>query len=283
MYRLRTPAEPLRNHIENYWFVEPEADGAVDLRVEVFVDARADLIFNFGAPYRREVIGGGASQLEHANFDAQRLVPIRIHQHGAVRIVGVRFRLGGVSPFTRARLAEWSGQTPPPAALFGESALLLDRALRQADDIEECAALLDAFFLQHQRRDERQDAFERALAELVASEGTTTVGRLAESAACSPRQIERLFAQSLGLPPKVVGRVLRFQHALRRLMHDPQVALADVAADARYYDQAHFIREFRLFTGGVPRGYRGYYPPQGPADFAPNVVVFVQDTEPPAR
>jgi hypothetical protein len=63
-------------------------------------------------------------------------------------------------------------------------------------------------------------------------------------------------------------------------MADPGVAFGEVAADAGYYDQAHFIRDFREFTGGVPRGYRGYFPPDGPADFAPNVVVFVQDADP---
>ncbi len=101
MYRLRPPAQPLRPYIENYWFVSHEPDEDVDLRVEVFVDARADLIFNFETPYRREIIGGASSRHERSNLDAQRLVPIRILQRGAVRIVGVRFQLGGLAPFTR--------------------------------------------------------------------------------------------------------------------------------------------------------------------------------------
>jgi AraC-like DNA-binding protein len=71
--------------------------------------------------------------------------------------------------------------------------------------------------------------------------------------------------------------VLRFQDALRMLMRDDARTLAAVAADAGYFDQAHFIRDFRQMTGGVPRGYRGYFPVDGPADFAPNVVAFVQD------
>jgi hypothetical protein len=66
-------------------------------------------------------------------------------------------------------------------------------------------------------------------------------------------------------------------------MTDPGVPLGVVAVETGYYDQAHFIRDFRLFSGEVPRGYRGYYPPEGPADFAPNVVVFVQDAQPAER
>ncbi|HMV70392.1 MAG TPA: helix-turn-helix domain-containing protein, partial [Myxococcota bacterium] len=83
----------------------------------------------------------------------------------------------------------------------------------------------------------------------------------------------------VGLSPKVIARITRFQAALRSLMRDPGVSLADVALEAGYFDQAHFIRDFRRMTGGVPRGYRGYYPEAGPYDFAPNVVAFVQDPE----
>ena len=277
MYRLRPPAEPLRRYIENYWFVSHAPGEDVELRVEVFVDARADLIFNFEAPYRREVIGGATTQHDRSNLDAQRLVPIRILQHGAVRIVGVRFHLGGLAPFTRLRVAEWSGGTPLPEQVFGDETRQLEWALRAEPDLAVSGKMLDEFFIGRLRFDGAQATFERVLSALVAGGGRAPVSRLAEVAASSPRQIERLFARSLGFPPKTVGRVLRFQSSLRQLMADPGVSLGEVAADAGYFDQAHFVRDFRLFTGGVPRGYRGYYPPEGPADFAPNVVVFVQD------
>ena len=277
MYRLRRPAEPLRRYIENYWFVSHAPGEDVELRVEVFVDARADLIFNFEAPYRREVIGGATTQHDRSNLDAQRLVPIRILQHGAVRILGVRFHLGGLAPFTRLRVAEWSGGTPSPEQVFGDETRQLEWALRAEPDLAVSGKMLDEFFLGRLGCDGAQATFERALSALVAGGGRAPVSRLAEVAASSPRQIERLFARGLGFPPKTVGRVLRFQSSLRQLMADPGVSLGEVAADAGYFDQAHFVRDFRLFTGGVPRGYRGYYPPEGPADFAPNVVVFVQD------
>jgi AraC-like DNA-binding protein len=279
MYRLHSPAEALRPYIENYWSVSHAPGEDVDLRVEVFVDARADLVFNFEAPYRREIIGGSSALHDRSNLDAQRLVPIRILQHGAVRIVGVRFHLGGLAPFTRDRLDVWSGLTPAPELVLGEDARALESALDAAPDLEAGARMLDEFFLTRLRRDAAQSLFERTLAALVAGHGLTPVSELADVAASSPRQVERLFARGLGFPPKTAGRVLRFQHTLRRLMADPGVPLGEVASDAGYYDQAHFIRDFRVFSGGVPRGYRGYYPAAAPADFAPNVVVFVQDDD----
>lgn len=278
MYVLRQPAAPLRDFVDNYWFVLDEGRGA-DLRVDVFTDARADLIFNFGVPYRRTVIGGRTTEIGHANFDAQRLVPIRIEQHGAVRVVGVRFLLGGVAPFTDVRLASWSGGTPGPDVIFGGAGADLEVALRAEQDPDRATTLLDGFFLAQLTSHGPHPGFVRALTLLQADE-TRPPAELADEVGVSVRHLERLFARDLGFAPKVVARVLRFQRALRSLMADQQIALSSLASAAGYFDQAHFIRDFRRFTGGVPRGYRGYYPPAGPSDFAPNVVVFVQDDDP---
>jgi len=283
MYQLRAPAPALSPFIEHYWFVT-HADGApVDLRVEVFVDARADLIFNFGAPYRREVIGGEAAEHTRSSLDAQRLVPIRIAQRGLVRIAGVRFRLGGLGPFSRGPLAPFTDRTPAPREVLGEEAVALEEDLRREHDVDAQAQRLDAFFGARLPVGGPFPQFDRALRALVESSGAASVAEVAAAARVSRGHLDRLFARYLGIPPKTVGRVLRFQRALRALMTDPAGALADVAAAAGYFDQAHFIKDFKRMSGGVPRGYRGYYPPAAPTDFAPNVVVFLQDGEPARR
>jgi AraC-like DNA-binding protein len=276
MYQLHPPAPALASLIEHYWAVTPD-DGPVDLRVDVFVDGRADLLFNFGAPYTRVVLGGDTAEHSASNLDAQRTVPIRIVQRGHVRIVGVRFRLGGLGAFVRAPLAPFTNQTPAPDAVFGEGARALEVGLGAAADLPEAAGQLDTFFLARLVRDDTRGAFERALGRLVATDGRAPVNEVAAEVGVSARHLDRLFARQLGIPPKAVGRILRFQGALRSLMRDPGCPLADVALAAGYFDQAHFIRDFRVMTGGVPRGYRGYYPPDAPTHFAPNVVVFVQD------
>ncbi|MCB9610961.1 MAG: AraC family transcriptional regulator [Sandaracinus sp.] len=274
MYEIRFPTEALRPYIENYWLVRPDA-GPVDLSVNVFVDARADLIFNFGAPYQRERLGGATREIRHSNLDAQRLTPIRITQRGDVRVSGVRFRLGGLGAFV-APLRAWTDETPTPHEVFGADAARLEQALQEPFDLDAHTALYDAFFTERLSADGTYATFTRALDALVA-DPSLSVDALARAVDVSPRHVERLFARHLGIAPKTLARVVRFQNALRRLMKDPGVPLATVAAETGYFDQAHFVRDFKRMSGGVPRGYRGYYPPDGPSDFAPNVVVFVQD------
>jgi AraC-like DNA-binding protein len=273
MYQLRKPAEPLRRFVEHYWFVENGRGEPVDLRVDVFVDGRADLVFNFGAPYLREEIGGPPVEYSESNLDAQRLVPIRITQRGDVRIAGVRFHLGGLGAFARGGLREVTGRTVPPAEVLGDGAVALEAGLRGDPDPDAQARRLDGFLLGQLCTDEPFPVFARALGLLE----TGRVEAVAAEVGVSARQLDRMFSRYLGIAPKPLAGILRFQRALGMLMRDPGVTLADVAISAGYFDQSHFVREFKRMTGGVPRGYRGYYPPQGPRDFAPNVVAFVQD------
>jgi len=252
-------------------------DAPVDLRVDVFVDGRADLVFNFGAPYLRMRHGEAAQEYAGSNLDAQRLAPIRISQRGQVRTAGARFHLGGLGAYVRTSLQPWTDRTPAPSEVFGADALATAAALERTRDIDDQARLLDAFFAAHAAVDARYETFDRALRVLTATDGRASVDEVATTVGVSSRQVDRLFAHHLGIPPKTVGRILRFQSALRALMRDPGCSLAEVAAAAGYFDQAHFIKDFKRMTGGVPRGYRGYYPPAGPSDFAPNVVAFLQD------
>lgn len=279
MYALRPVAPALRPFIEHYWFVSPDAGAPLDLRVDVFVDARADLVFNFGAPYTRTVPGGASRRVRRSNLDAQRLRPLRIVQRGDVRLCGVRFHLGGLAPFALGSLHAFTDTTAPPHAALGPGVRALEEQLQALQDLDARARALDAFFLQAMSLSPGQQRFALALAHLVETRGGATVGELSARAEVSARQVHRLFAQHLGIAPKAVASVLRFQSALRALMRDPGCTIATLAADCGYYDQSHFVRDFKRFSGGLPKAHRGYFPESTPTDFAPNVVLFVQDCE----
>lgn len=280
VYELRPPAPVLRRFIETYWFVASTPRDPVDLTVDVFVDGRADLIFNFEGPYQRATVGGETREVHTSNLDAQRLSPIRISQRGLVRTTGVRFRLGGLGPFARLSLNTITNRIEAPERVFGPDAGPLEASLRLAPNPDAAAGVLDAFFLSRLATTRSYEVFERILKRSVESRGLASVEDLSASARVSTRHVDRLFARYLGVPPKTLAKILRFQCALETLMRDPGCTLADVASAAGYFDQAHFIKDFRRFSGGLPRGYRGHYPPESPTDFAPNVVVFVQDTVP---
>jgi methylphosphotriester-DNA--protein-cysteine methyltransferase len=87
---------------------------------------------------------------------------------------------------------------------------------------------------------------------------------------------DRLFERFLGVSPRFLARIMRFQRALALLTTGTlRGSLADIALESGCYDQSHFIRDFTAFAGGVPHRYQGYLEGEL-SDFAPNVVRFVQ-------
>ncbi len=268
MYQLRRPHPQVAPFIEHYWFVRAEPAQPYALTVDVFVDARADLVLNHGVPYTRTVHGEAAVSVAHSNLDAQRLRPIRIAQQGGVVLAGVRFHLGGLAPFVRRSLHEWTDRVVPVEEAFdGE----LDPTSLDAE-IDEQARRFDDFFRARCRLTPAVETF-LEMKTLIES-GITRMDRLP----IPLRRLDRLFRVSLGVAPKTLVRVVRFQRALTRLRQDPGCTMSEVAAEYGYADHAHFAREHRRFAGVPPRQQVGYFPAGTPTDFSPNLVRFVQDS-----
>lgn len=280
MYSLRSPRETLRPYIEHYWFVHAPPGQPLDLTVDVFVDARADLVFNFGAPWTRTPHGGRARLVRGSVLDAQRLVPIKIRQAGQVVLAGARFHAAGLAAFVTASVHAWTGRVLPVEAVFGRGVARLSRALREsAGDADAQAALLDAFFAERLDVTDGKQTLWVLTSAIVGAGGLLRMDELCRARGVSIRQLDRLFRAHVGVSPKTFARIVRFQSALAQLTRDPGCTLADVAARSGYYDQPHFVREFKRFAGAAPKHQIGYFPPEAPTDFSPNLVQFVQDRE----
>ena len=84
-----------------------------------------------------------------------------------------------------------------------------------------------------------------------------TIAQLVRRVGLSPRRLIELFTNQAGMTPKRFCRVRRFHHALDRLHASPSrtLHLADLALACGYYDQAHFIRDFKEYSGLTPGEY----------------------------
>ncbi len=278
MYQVALPVQALAPYIESYWCVYATEHAPLDLSVEVFVDVRPDLIFTFGAPYERSRLDGESLTIDYSNLDAQRLHPIRITQRGQVVCCGVRFHVGGLAPFVERPVHLWNERVVGLSEVFGAGANGLCEALQSSkDNVQRQKEIFDAFLVQRLRVKDGYQVFQALRAEIEASKGEQSIDAVCRRNAISQRQLNRLFRAYLGFSPKTYSRVVRFQRALKLLRQDPGCTLAEIAALCGYYDQPHFVREFKAYAGTAPKLRLGYYPADAPTDFSPNLVQFVQD------
>jgi AraC-like DNA-binding protein len=92
----------------------------------------------------------------------------------------------------------------------------------------------------------------RAAHVLRASRGAASIARLARDLECSQRHLIATFRDHVGVTPKTYARIVRFDHAVKRLRQADGLRWAEIADASGYYDQAHLIRDFHEFAGQTP-------------------------------
>ncbi|MDW5595693.1 helix-turn-helix domain-containing protein [Conexibacter stalactiti] len=102
---------------------------------------------------------------------------------------------------------------------------------------------------------------------LEESGGRLAIGALAQELGCSRRHLVAQMREQLGLPPKTLARIVRFNRVVGLLQQDDGARLAEIALHCGYYDQAHLNRDFRAFAGDPPSAFFARRLPDG-AGFA---------------
>jgi AraC-like DNA-binding protein len=91
--------------------------------------------------------------------------------------------------------------------------------------------------------------------QLEAHDGAQGIGALTRESGWSPKRLSAAFRASVGVPPKSVARLLRFERVIARLHRPDAGRWAARALDSGYYDQSHLVRDFTEFAGCTPTAY----------------------------
>ncbi|HXA34168.1 MAG TPA: helix-turn-helix domain-containing protein [Acidimicrobiales bacterium] len=174
-----------------------------------------------------------------------------------VRLVGVHFKPWGISPFVDMPAGELRDRWVPVDAIWKRS---LDRIRNQVGEITSATETLRV--MEGELRSRLAEAPSRGLVlvqhtggRLETSQGSVPVGALTDAAGVSGNHLAAQYKSHVGVTPKRVGRIYRFAGLI--LSVDPlrPVDWSELAQTAGYFDQAHFIREFKDFTGHTPTEY----------------------------
>ena len=245
------PRPPLNKFVECFWTLESDPASEPCLAERILPDGCAELILNFGARFS-EHNEDGAQKLQPLHyFVGQMTQPILIMPTGVVQLIGIRFQPGGTIPFFRQPMHELTNRVVPLdqlGAAFERE--LIARVLDKPSLPEKIAALEQ--WLGERIHDCKFDSWLLPLtSRIVGWGGRVSVDELASAAGVSGRQLERRFLRDVGLGPKQLCRILRFQQVFR-VVEQVNACWSAVAVDCGYYDQAHLIRDFREFAGQTP-------------------------------
>lgn len=131
----------------------------------------------------------------------------------------------------------------------------ISQALVSAQQLSKRVQLLDEFLLP-QINKQPEPIIMQAVHHIVQHEGIVPVASLLQTLFVTERTLERKFKQTIGITPKRFIEIARLNASAKRMQRlKERGSLASVANDGSYFDQAHFIKDFRKFTGFTPQQY----------------------------
>lgn len=171
-------------------------------------------------------------------------------------VAGVHFKPGGAFPFLGLPARQFHNVRMPLNDLWGRLAdELRSRVLEAATPQARFSVMEQVLLARAAGRFDRHPAVAFALREFRSVPHTRTIAEVTAQIGLSAKRFIEVFSGEVGLTPKLFCRVRRFQRVLRRIGKGRAVEWAAVAADGGYFDQAHFIRDFRAFSGINPSTY----------------------------
>jgi AraC-like DNA-binding protein len=247
-FKIIPPSPALRPYVESYWLMQSKSP-LLDYREEfMHPQGGYGIVFNLGAvPFLDNEALNEPVFLDGANNQSRKMAFI-----GNVSLLGIRFKVGGAYPFLGIPLVELSNQTALVNSL-GEAAVMPLYEAMVNVPLSEQIRLIEAWLLQ--RLAQGKDADKLVWDSLVLiRRGVPSMDALSNSLNMSQRQIERLYQMQVGLSPKYYSRLLRID-AARRALKQPNHSLTDLGLSLGFYDQSHFIREFKTVIGMTPSAY----------------------------
>lgn len=246
--RYFSPAAPLRGWVSSYYLFEADLPVIADtLRAELpqvrFMTHGAGT-FSYG--------GAAPVPVPRAALCGPTTVAVGFRATGPLRIFGAGLLPAGWAALMGAGANELADSLTDLADLTGPVAARTLQRMGEARSHREAVAAADAFFLALSMNARQPPLwFTRAADEWLAGSLNPDVNDLVAMTGMSSRQIERLALKVYGSSPKLLARKYRTLQAAVRLGLEPDAGW-EVAAGGVFYDQSHFIRDFKTFVGMTP-------------------------------
>jgi len=237
---LHPPAPDLEFFVEHYWIVNWDLSGEESYLSETLPHPCVHLVIEKNKSRIVGVMTGKFSQL----------------LEGKGRVFGVKFKPGAFYPFVQSPVAQFTDDAIGFRDAFGVGSAALEAAMLAREDEGEMVALAEDFLRARlPERDENVAAINRIVDRIIADRAITRVDDLVCQLNLNKRALQRLFSQYVGVSPKWVIKRYRLHEAAEQLADGDAVDGPTLALDLGYFDQAHFIKDFKGIVGSAPAEY----------------------------
>lgn len=255
-----SPSEVLAPYIRQYWVLEAGASEA-PVTERVVPNAHIELMFHYGNPFDISTAGHRSSQprslisgLSHTFSD--------VVTRGESGVIAVAFHPYGACNFFPFSLRELENLSIGLEDIDRSEIRDVEDRLGRARTLPERIVIVERYLAGRLKPIDPLDMkrLREGLRLIRESRGQIRVPELAEALCLSGKTLERKFAAYLGKAPKQYLRIVRFVESMHSLQRPGKENLTRIALGNGYFDQAHFINDFKALSGLTPSEFAAYCP-----------------------
>lgn len=252
-YKIYIPNADLSAFIKCYWTLETPKNNKPE-KQRIVPDGCMEMIFHFGDFYKQYLADGSYIIQPKSFVFGQITHTLDIEPTGETGIFAIRFHPDGFMPFATMPINNMENRAVPLQELFGKEGIHLEKEVLNALTSEERVKIIESFLLNRLISLESIDRVAKSSVEIIMQlHGQLSINELTEDLKINRRQLERKFSSVIGLSPKQLSKIIRIQSTLKMLANKQFTSLTAIAYEGSYYDQAHFIKDFKEFTGVSPK------------------------------
>jgi AraC-like DNA-binding protein len=234
------PSSALGGIVQHFWSVHWDLRGGAPHTAETLPHPNVHLVF--------ATEGAKISGVQSRKFTTTL--------EGQGRVFGMKFRPGAFRPFLGGSVAALRDQSVDISKVFGKAGTQLASQLSGFDSDQDAAAALERFLLERlPPTDAKAELAGNIVDEVAENRAIIAVEQLVDRWHMNKRSLQALHHEYVGVGPKWVINRYRLHEALERLHQGSAINCTQLALELGYFDQAHFIRDFRALVGCTPAAY----------------------------
>lgn len=254
LYQSSKPNPVLAPWVESYWSVQLDA-GPIPKSETILPNGNIEMIFALDGNYT--VVNRQTNKVHQAWLSGIQHQPLNISYNGKSNLIGIRFHPYGLFPFLRLPVNETVNAVEPLIDVTGKLYEQLYERISQAASTVEVFSILDLFLLRAMDHDKvRQFKLMREITLQLKVQPEQPISKLAEGLGVSQRHLGRVCHDHIGVTPKLLARIFRFEKSFSYLYSQKDEENFKALIDLGFYDQSHFIKEFKRFSGMTPEEYK---------------------------
>ena len=257
-YQTFQPHKDLESLISCYWTLEVPASSESQ-KQRIIPDGCIEIAFILGDDIKRYISEDEFILQPRAMVLGQTIDPFYIEPMGYVNTFAIRFYPYGFSNFVTFPIENLANKETPLEFIFGEkTAKELEQKIIESDDTKHRIEIIEQFLLEKLNDKTTIDNIVKMTIDaLLSTNGSASINKILKEDLSKRRQLERNFKKQIGLSPKQLAKVIRLQTALKLILTNENDNLTKIAYESEYFDQAHFAKDFKEFTGINPKEFIG--------------------------